>query len=119
MCVAFCPVADRDAADFEIAALVADIRFSFSVDVEVEFTVFPVSDADELVPLVVEQGGAAQGALVVSVPSLMEKEKVLFISMRIYEPLSPSMFSRFWSAFSAFIHRAMVKGLSESPASSG
>lgn len=31
----------------------------------------------------------------------MEKEKVLFISMRIYEPLSPSMFSRFWSAFSA------------------
>ena len=61
MCVAFCPVADRDAADFEIAALVADIRFSFSVDVEVEFTVFPVSDADELVPLVVKQGGAAQG----------------------------------------------------------
>ena len=61
MCVAFCPVADRDAADFEIAALVADIRFSFSVDVEVEFTVFPISDADELVPLVVEQGGAAQG----------------------------------------------------------
>ena len=60
-----------------------------------------------------------RAALVVSVPSLMEKEKVLFISMRIYEPLSPSMFSRFWSAFSAFIHRAMVKGLSESPASSG
>ena len=57
ICPIFFPVADGNRRYFEISAFVIDLSPTFTVEVQIEFPVFAVSDADKLVPFVIEQVG--------------------------------------------------------------
>ena len=55
ICPIFFPVADGNGRYFEISAFVIDLSPTFTVEVQIEFPVFAVSDADKLVLVVIEQ----------------------------------------------------------------